>query len=65
MSGVPALQRALGTAFGIIGVIFFLGGPIIALSRDWGIPTMLVLAAIGLVASVIAMLMLVNASEGA
>ena len=47
--GMRAVRRAIGTAFGALGIVFLLGGPPMALTRDWGALTVLLLPAIGIV----------------
>ncbi|MCH7482912.1 MAG: hypothetical protein IIC95_00910 [Chloroflexi bacterium] len=52
-----AVRRAIGTAFGALGIVFLLGGPPMALTRDWGALTVLLLPAIGIVMIVLAVLL--------
>ena len=55
--GVKALRRAIRTAFGALGIVFLLGGPPMALTRDWGTTTVLLLPAAGVLMIVLAVLL--------
>ena len=55
--GVRTLRRAIRTAFGALGIVFLLGGPPMALARDWGVITVLLLPAIGVAMIVLAVLL--------
>ena len=51
------MRRAIRTAFGALGIVFLVGGPAMALSRDWGPVPVLLLPAAGVVMIVLAVLL--------
>ena len=55
--GVNGIRRAIRTAFGALGIVFLVGGPPMALARDWGPVPVLLLPAAGIVMIVLAVLL--------
>ena len=55
--GVNGLRRAIRTAFGALGIVFLLGGPPMALARDWGAVPVLLLPAAGVLMIVLAVML--------
>ncbi len=55
--GVNGIRRAIRTAFGALGIVFLLGGPPMALARDWGALPVLLLPAAGVVMIVLAVML--------
>ena len=55
--GVSGFRRAIRTAFGALGIVFLLGGPPMALSRDWGAVPVFLLPAAGVVMIVLAVVL--------
>ncbi len=55
--GVSGIRRAIRTAFGALGIVFLLGGPPMALARDWGPVPVLLLPAAGIVMIALAVLL--------
>ncbi len=55
--GVSGIRRAIRTAFGALGIVFLLGGPPMALAREWGPVPVLLLPAAGIVMIVLAVLL--------
>ena len=51
------MRRAIRTAFGALGIVFLVGGPAMALSRDWGLVPVVLLPAAGVVMIVLAVLL--------
>ncbi len=58
MGMTRALRRAVRTAFGALGLAFLFGGPALAITRGGGLFVPILLAVIGVVALLIAVLML-------
>ena len=58
MGMTRALRRAVRMAFGALGLVFLLGGPAIAITRGGGLFVPVLLAAMGVVSLLIAVLML-------
>ena len=55
--GVSGIRRAIRTAFGALGIVFLLGGPPMALARDWGPVPVFLLPAAGIVMIALAVLL--------
>ena len=55
--GVNGIRRAIRTAFGALGIVFLLGGPPMALAREWGALPVLLLPAAGVVMIVLAVML--------